>query len=133
MKIAVLGGGNGSFAAAGDFALLGHEVSLWRRDATAVAAHRAAGSRILLKDINGRHDVQLALVTTERSFWMSAGLLARTVTPGSAWSVWSWIMPSITPVGFCAPAATPIMSTTNTATAIRAQRGSWNMGSTILS
>ena len=33
MKIAVLGGGNGSFAAAGDFALQGHEVSLWRRDA----------------------------------------------------------------------------------------------------
>ena len=32
MKIAVLGGGNGSFAAAGDFALAGHEVRLWRRD-----------------------------------------------------------------------------------------------------
>ena len=46
MKIAVLGGGNGSFAAAGDFALQGHEVRLWRRDAAQVAAHRAAGSRI---------------------------------------------------------------------------------------
>ena len=33
VKIAVLGGGNGSFAAAGDFALQGHEVRLWRRDA----------------------------------------------------------------------------------------------------
>ena len=65
MKIAVLGGGNGSFAAAADFALQGHEVRLWRRDATAVAEHRAAGSRIILKDSNGRHDVQLALVTTE--------------------------------------------------------------------
>src|SRR5436190_1431989 len=32
MKIAVLGGGNGSLAAAGDFALAGHEVRLWRRD-----------------------------------------------------------------------------------------------------
>ena len=32
MQIAVLGGGNGSFAAAGDFALAGHEVRLWRRD-----------------------------------------------------------------------------------------------------
>ncbi len=31
--IAVLGGGNGSFAAAGDFALQGHDVRLWRRDA----------------------------------------------------------------------------------------------------
>ncbi len=65
MKIAVLGGGNGSFAAAGDFALQGHEVRLWRRDSGQVAAHRAAGSRILLKDSNGRDDVQLALVTSD--------------------------------------------------------------------
>ena len=65
MKIAVLGGGNGSFAAAGDFALQGHEVRLWRRDAAQVAEHRAAGSRIVVKDSNGRHDVQLALVTTD--------------------------------------------------------------------
>lgn len=65
MKIAVLGGGNGSFAAAGDFALSGHEVRLWRRDVEQVEAHRAAGSRILLKDQNGRHDVKLALVTTD--------------------------------------------------------------------
>jgi opine dehydrogenase len=65
LKIAVLGGGNGSFAAAGDFALQGHDVRLWRRDATAAAAHRAAGSRILLKDANGQHTVQLALVTTD--------------------------------------------------------------------
>jgi opine dehydrogenase len=65
MRIAVLGGGNGSFAAAGDFALQGHETRLWRRDGAEVAKHRAAGSRILLKDSNGRHDVQLALVTTD--------------------------------------------------------------------
>jgi opine dehydrogenase len=65
LKIAVLGGGNGSFAAAGDFALAGHEVSLWRRDAAQVAAHRAAGSRIIVKDANGRHDVKLALVTSD--------------------------------------------------------------------
>ncbi|MBW7961200.1 NAD/NADP-dependent octopine/nopaline dehydrogenase family protein [Bradyrhizobium sp. BR 10261] len=65
MKIAVLGGGNGSFAAAGDFALSGHQVRLWRRDAAQVEAHRAAGSRILVKDHNGRHDVKLALVTTD--------------------------------------------------------------------
>jgi opine dehydrogenase len=63
LKFAVLGGGNGSFAAAGDFALQGHGVRLWRRDAKLVAQHRAAGSRILVKDSNGRHDVQLALVT----------------------------------------------------------------------
>jgi opine dehydrogenase len=61
----VLGGGNGSFAAAGDFALGGHEVRLWRRGAGVVAEHRAAGSRIVLKDVNGRHDVQLSLVTSD--------------------------------------------------------------------
>jgi opine dehydrogenase len=67
LKIAVLGGGSGSFAAAGDFALQGHEVRLWRRGAAEVAEHRAAGSRIALKDASGRHDVQLALVTTDIS------------------------------------------------------------------
>jgi opine dehydrogenase len=65
VKIAVLGGGNGSFAAAGDFALQGHDVRLWRRDAAADAAHRAAGSRIVVKDSKGRHDVPLALATTD--------------------------------------------------------------------
>jgi opine dehydrogenase len=65
LKIAVLGGGNGSFAAAGDFALQGHDVRLWRRDADAVAAHREAGSRIVVKDAKGRHEAQLALVTAD--------------------------------------------------------------------
>lgn len=65
MKIAVLGGGNGSFAAAGDFALQGHDVALWRRDADAVAAHRAAGARIVVKNAQGTHDVRLADVTTD--------------------------------------------------------------------
>jgi opine dehydrogenase len=63
MRIAVLGGGNGSFAAAGDFALMGHEVRLWRRDAQAVAAHRAAGRTILVKDFQGRREAKLARVT----------------------------------------------------------------------
>jgi opine dehydrogenase len=65
MKIAVLGGGNGSFAAAGDFALQGHHTRLWRRDAALVAQHKAAGSTITVKDVNGCHDVTLDLVTTD--------------------------------------------------------------------
>jgi opine dehydrogenase len=65
LKIAVLGGGNGSFAAAADFALQGHDVRLWRRDTALVAEHRAASSRIMLKDAKGQHDVQLALVTSD--------------------------------------------------------------------
>jgi len=65
LKIAVLGGGNGSFAAAGDFALQGHDTNLWRRNAVEVTQHRAAGSRIIVKDANGKHIAQLALVTTD--------------------------------------------------------------------
>jgi opine dehydrogenase len=40
-------------------------VRLWRRDAGQVAAQRAEGSRIVVKDVNGRHDVKLALVTAD--------------------------------------------------------------------
>lgn len=65
MRIAVLGGGNGSFAAAGDFALAGHDTRLWRRDREAVAAHRAAGSKITVKDFAGKHEATLSLVTND--------------------------------------------------------------------
>jgi opine dehydrogenase len=65
MRIAVLGGGNGSFAAAGDLTLAGHEVRLWRRDAAAVAAHRAAGGTVAVKDFQGRREAKLALITTD--------------------------------------------------------------------
>ncbi len=65
MKIAVLGGGNGSFAAAGDFALAGHDVRLWRRDAQAIADHRAAGGTILVKVFTGRHEAKPALITSD--------------------------------------------------------------------
>lgn len=64
MRIAVLGGGNGSFAAAADLALADHQVRLWRRDVDAVAAHRVAGSVIVLKDFRGQHKASLDLVTT---------------------------------------------------------------------
>jgi opine dehydrogenase len=65
LRVAVLGGGNGSFAAAGDFALQGHQVRLWRRDTAAVAAHRAAESRIMVKDAKGSHHAQLELTTAD--------------------------------------------------------------------
>ena len=65
MRIAVLGGGNGSFAAAGDLALAGHDVRLWRRDREAVAAHTASGGLIIVKDFRGRHDAKPTLVTAE--------------------------------------------------------------------
>jgi opine dehydrogenase len=65
MRIAVLGGGNGSFAAAADLTLAGHDVRLWRRDQKAVAKHRANGNRILVKDFSGKRDVAIADVTND--------------------------------------------------------------------
>ena len=62
MKIAVLGGGHGAYAAAADLALQGHEVRLWRRDAAALAAVHAQGG-IVLKDADGVRCVPLALAT----------------------------------------------------------------------
>jgi len=64
LKIAVLGGGNGSFAAAGDFALAGHEVRLWRRNPKDVEAHRAQGGTITVIDRSGRRDIRLAMITS---------------------------------------------------------------------
>jgi opine dehydrogenase len=84
MRIAVLGGGNGSFAAAGDFALQGHEVTLWRRDAEAVAAHVAQGSGIVVKDFNGRHEARLALVTTDMAAAVSGAELILCPAPAFA-------------------------------------------------
>ncbi|MEA2875597.1 MAG: opine dehydrogenase [Hyphomicrobiales bacterium] len=65
MRIAVLGGGNGAFAAAGDMALAGHDVRLWRRDAEAVKQHNAAGGTITVKDFRGRHEAKPSLVTKD--------------------------------------------------------------------
>jgi opine dehydrogenase len=65
MNIAVLGGGNGSLAAAGDLALAGHEVRLWRRDRAAVETHKAAGGLITVKDFRGRHEARPALITSD--------------------------------------------------------------------
>ncbi len=64
MKIAVLGGGHGCYAAAADLSEAGHEVRLWRRDAAALAAVQAAGS-IRLKDADGARDVPIALATAD--------------------------------------------------------------------
>jgi opine dehydrogenase len=65
MRIAVLGGGNGAFAAAGDFALAGHDVRLWRRDQAALTAHRAAGGIIAVKDFSGRREARVSLITDD--------------------------------------------------------------------
>lgn len=64
MRIAVLGGGHGAYAAAADLAEQGHEVRLWRRDAKAFAPVLQSGA-IRLKDVKGTRSVRLAAATTD--------------------------------------------------------------------
>ena len=84
MRIAVLGGGNGSFAAAGDFALAGHEVRFWRRDKSALAAQRAAGGTILVKDFSGRREAKPARITDDIAEAVRGAELILSPTPATA-------------------------------------------------
>ncbi len=64
MRIAVLGGGHGCYAAAADLTEQGHEVRLWRRDAAALAP-LIASRTITIKDFAGKRAVRIALATPD--------------------------------------------------------------------
>src|SRR5690606_9036954 len=64
MKVAVLGGGHGCYAAAADLSEQGHEVRLWRRDA-ALLAPVAATRSIVLRDFRGTRAVPLAVASAD--------------------------------------------------------------------
>lgn len=64
MRIAVLGGGNGGYAAAADLSEQGHEVRLWRRDRPAFAAVLERGA-ISLLDERGTRAIPIARPTLE--------------------------------------------------------------------
>jgi opine dehydrogenase len=64
MKIAVLGGGHGCYAAAADLSEAGHRVRLWRRDAAALQPVIDSGC-ITLKDAQGAREVRIALATAD--------------------------------------------------------------------
>jgi len=64
MKIAIVGGGHGSYAAAADLAEQGHRVSMWRRDAEQFQATLDAQA-IDLKDYAGIRTIPLALASTD--------------------------------------------------------------------
>src|SRR6185436_6934600 len=53
-RIAVIGGGNGAYAAAADLAERGHEVRMWRRNASALQEN------LTLKDAEGERAITLA-------------------------------------------------------------------------
>jgi opine dehydrogenase len=61
MKIAVLGGGHGCYAAAADLSEQGHEVRFWRRDTQALLP-LVQTPHIHLKDSKGERDVRIAKV-----------------------------------------------------------------------
>ena len=84
MKIAVLGGGNGSLASAIDLTLLGHEVRLWRRNAAAIKALNARGNRLTLKDYSGERDAALAMATDDIGLAVSGVELIVCSTPANA-------------------------------------------------
>ena len=65
MDIAVLGGGNGSIAAALDLTDQGHVVRLWRRNGDGIAALNARDNTMTLKDISGVRPVQISMATSD--------------------------------------------------------------------
>ncbi len=62
MKIVVIGGGHGSFAATADLLEKGHEVRWWRRDADSHAAVADTGG-LTVKDRNGKRHIAVTMLT----------------------------------------------------------------------
>lgn len=83
MKIAVLGGGHGCYAAAADLSEAGHEVRLWRRDGAALQPLIEAGS-IRLKDHAGARDIKIALATPDIGKAIHGAELIVLPTPATA-------------------------------------------------
>ena len=83
MKIAILGGGHGAYAAAADLSEADHEVRLWRRDAGALEPVAKAGA-ITLKDAAGARDVRIALATADIGAAMRGAELIVIPTPAIA-------------------------------------------------
>lgn len=82
MKIAVLGGGHGCYAAAADLSEAGHEVRLWRRDAAALQPVQQAGIR--LKDQRGVRAVPIALASADIGAVLRAAELVLIPSPALA-------------------------------------------------
>ncbi|TAK88599.1 MAG: glycerol-3-phosphate dehydrogenase [Betaproteobacteria bacterium] len=83
MRIAVLGGGHGAYAAAADLSEQGHEVRLWRRDAAAFAPVLQSGA-IRVKDVKGARSVRLAAATTDLGAALKNVSLVLVPTPAHA-------------------------------------------------
>jgi opine dehydrogenase len=83
MKIAVLGGGHGAYAAAADLSEQGHEVRLWRRDAAALKAVLDSGT-IKITDIRGSRAVSIASATADLAEAVRSAQLVLIPAPATA-------------------------------------------------
>jgi len=83
MEIAVLGGGNGAYAAAVDLSEQGHQVRLWRRNAHAFGELQQTHTLTLL-DHDGERSVTLKTVTANITEAVSGAALV--VIPGPAFA-----------------------------------------------
>lgn len=84
MDIAVLGGGNGSMAAALDLSEQGHSVRLWRRNAAALSELRARDNTLMLKDFRGERPVRITVVTPDIGEAITGADLIVCPTPATA-------------------------------------------------
>ena len=83
MKIAVLGGGHGAYAAAADLSEQGHEVRLWRRDAAALKAVLDSGT-IKVTDIHGSRAIPIACATADLAEAVRSAQLVLIPAPATA-------------------------------------------------
>lgn len=84
MEIAVLGGGNGSSAAAVDLTVQGHRVRYWRRNAEAQAALQSRDNTLTLKDFDGSRPVRIDMVTADIGEAVKGAELIVCPTPATA-------------------------------------------------
>jgi opine dehydrogenase len=95
MKIAILGGGHGCYAAAADLSEQGHEVRLWRRDAAALQPVIACGS-IVLKDGEGTREVPIACATGDMGEALAGAQLILIPSPAIAQAdIARWMAPHL--------------------------------------
>ena len=83
MRVAVLGGGHGCYAAAADLAEQGHETRLWRRDTVAFQPVLESQS-ITLTDLRGSRSVRIAKATTDIGATVRGAELILMPTPATA-------------------------------------------------
>jgi len=83
MRIAVLGGGHGAYAAAADLSEQGHEVRLWRRDAAALKPVLDSGA-IRVTDIRGERVIPIARATSHLGEAIRAAQLIVIPAPATA-------------------------------------------------